>query len=48
MFDVEMVDIITSSNHDMHSRINPSCGKPIIEIRNGGTETLSLLLLNIK
>ena len=48
MFDVEMVDIITPSNHDMHSRINPSCGKPIIEIRNGGTETLTSAIIKYK
>ncbi len=39
--DAEVIDIISPSQKDAHGRQNPICGKPVIEIRNGGSTTLT-------
>lgn len=41
--DAEIIDIIAPSTHDLHSRVNPICGKPSIQIKNGGSNTLTSL-----
>ena len=41
--DASVVDIITPSNKVKYSRINPTCGKPKIIIRNTGSQTLTSL-----
>ena len=40
---VEITDIIKPSKKDEYSRFNPTCGKPLIEIRNYGSSTLNNL-----
>ena len=40
---VEIVDIIKPSLKDEYSRKNPICGKPLIKIRNYGTDVLTSL-----
>ena len=44
--DVEIADIISPSNKNEHSRKNPICGAPVIEIRNNGSATLTSLTIN--
>lgn len=39
----EITDIIKPSSKDEYSRFNPTCGKPLIEIRNYGSTTLNTL-----
>lgn len=39
--DVEVEEIIAPSKERVKSRINPICNRPIIRIRNNGSETLS-------
>ena len=39
----EIVDIISPSTKDIHSRFNPVCGNPKIKIKNLGTTTLNTL-----
>ena len=39
---VEIVDIISPSTKDIHSRFNPVCGNPKIKIKNLGTNPLTL------
>ncbi|MBK6890012.1 MAG: T9SS type A sorting domain-containing protein [Sphingobacteriales bacterium] len=43
--DVAMVDIIKPSNKDYYKRKNPTCGNPLIRIRNNGSETLTSALI---
>ena len=43
--DAEMIDIISPSTNDQYSRKNPICGKPVIEIRNGGATALTNLTI---
>lgn len=43
--DAEIKDIITPSLKDIHSRKNPICGSPLIEIENGGSTTLTTLTI---
>ena len=38
---VEITDIIKPSKKDEYSRFNPTCGKPLIEIRNYGSSILN-------
>ncbi|MAU36126.1 MAG: hypothetical protein CMD14_01995 [Flavobacteriales bacterium] len=40
---VEIVDVIKPSLKDEHSRKNPICGKPLIKIRNYGSDILTSL-----
>ena len=44
----EIIDIIKPSLKDEHSRKNPICGKPLIEIRNYGTTPLTTLEIEYK
>ena len=39
----EIVDIISPSTKDIHSRFNPVCGNPKIKIKNLGTTALNTL-----
>ncbi len=39
--DGEMYDILTPSDKDEWSRINPICSEPVVRIRNGGTTNLT-------
>ena len=39
--DGEMYDILTPSDKDEWSRINPICSEPLVRIRNGGTTALT-------
>lgn len=41
--DAEVYDIISPNNKFIHSRFNPICGQPEIEIRNSGTTALTSL-----
>ncbi len=41
--DAEIIDIIAPSTKDNYAKINPICGKPIIEIRNSGSIDLTSL-----
>ena len=43
--DAEMYDILTPSNKDEWSRINPICSEPIVRIRNGGTTNLTSAII---
>tara|TARA_B100001750_G_scaffold248267_1_gene277918 strand:- start:3172 stop:5487 length:2316 start_codon:yes stop_codon:yes gene_type:complete len=44
--DAEIIDIMAPSKKDNYSKINPICGKPIIEIRNSGIINLTSLEIN--
>ena len=45
---VEIIDIIKPSKKDEHSRENPICGKPLIIIRNYGSNPLTSLEIEYK
>ncbi|MFS4455410.1 peptide-N-glycosidase F-related protein [Maribacter sp. 2304DJ31-5] len=44
--DVALLDIISPSTEDIHSRKNPNGGLPIIRIKNNGENTLKTLKVN--
>ncbi len=41
--DAEIIDIVTPTTKDIHKRSNPSCGRPVIKIKNAGSTTLTTL-----
>ena len=43
--DVEITDIIKPSLKDEYSRFNPICGKPLIKIRNYGSDPLTSVVI---
>ena len=43
--DAEIADIVRPSNAYRHSRVNPSCSKPEVIIRNNGGETLTSAMI---
>jgi hypothetical protein len=43
--DVEITDIIKPSLKDEYSRFNPVCGKPLIKIRNYGSDPLTSVVI---
>ena len=45
---VQVLDIVSPSTKDIHSRFNPVCGNPKIVIKNLGSTTLPPLILSMK
>jgi len=41
--DAALAEIIAPNKYEMHTRFNPICGKPIIKIKNNGSNPLSSL-----
>ena len=44
--DAEITDIIRPSLKDEYSRFNPICGKPLIKIRNYGSDPLTSVVIS--
>ncbi|MEC8835584.1 MAG: T9SS type A sorting domain-containing protein [Bacteroidota bacterium] len=42
-YDLVVMDIIAPSQAERNTRWNPTCGSPIIEVKNNGSETLTYL-----
>jgi len=41
--DASMVEILKPNNHPQYSRMNPSCGDPLIQVKNTGAKTINYL-----
>ena len=44
--DASISQIISPNNHDLFGRLNPICGKPVIEIQNTGSNALTSLRIS--
>ncbi|RYZ40215.1 MAG: hypothetical protein EOP49_29710, partial [Sphingobacteriales bacterium] len=44
--DADLLDIVAPSNFEAHFRQNPLCGKPVVRVKNNGSQTISSIKFN--